>query len=313
MAAFEVNSNDSSTKSKLLADIGWLFDSIAFEKEDGEIVATQLSVDTFAKILYLKGQAEDLRRLKVILILFFTFEQISRGYDPRYTHFFASLLKKTVNQLQKAVRIISLNYDSQFEISYQNYTNDMSIKANRDALGIVTKNVFRRINSTSAETRMPTDRFSIYKINGTCSFYHSRLGSEEIPLETKLTLKENLINWYSGSMKKDGFLEPATSFAWEDEEQSVNGTTLEQTLEAVAGSEILVIIGYSIPYFNRDVDQRILGSLANLNKIYIQDKDPEEVKARLAELLPNVEQIAIGLKSNIDQFFLPTELRNDYL
>lgn len=84
-------------------------------------------------------------------------------------------------------------------------------------------------------------------------------------------------------------------------------------------TEILVVIGYSFPFFNRNIDQVIFGSqnMPRLRKVYIQvsEKDTESVAMRFRSIRPNFthdkmnfNQQPIEFITSVDQFFLPPEL-----
>jgi hypothetical protein len=46
---------------------------------------------------------------------------------------------------------------------------------------------------------------------------------------------------------------------------------MESLLKTTQDTEQVVVIGYSFPFFNRQTDREIFGSMANLTKIYVQD------------------------------------------
>ena len=78
---------------------------------------------------------------------------------------------------------------------------------------------------------------------------------------------------------------------------------------------MLVVIGYSFPYFNREVDRTIVQNMKNLEKVYIQDPYCEDVKESFeavlsVEQLGKVEngQIKIVPKKNTKQFVIPNEM-----
>jgi hypothetical protein len=82
---------------------------------------------------------------------------------------------------------------------------------------------------------------------------------------------------------------------------------LNGALSSIRGSEILVIIGYSFPFFNRNIDQRIIKCFTTNRKIYIQDPKFEEVLSNLESIAPGASRNLVQVK-NMDQFYLPGEL-----
>ena len=83
-------------------------------------------------------------------------------------------------------------------------------------------------------------------------------------------------------------------------------------------SKAVVIIGYSFPFFNRNVDREIFAELNKDVKIYVQDIDPDTVINNLRSVLPTETVFTfepIPKKINpsddyrdISQFYLPAEL-----
>jgi D-ribose pyranose/furanose isomerase RbsD len=60
-------------------------------------------------------------------------------------------------------------------------------------------------------------------------------------------------------------------FSWEnniDHQQAI-----DSAISKLGNTEILVIIGYSFPFFNREIDLKIFNGLRNLKKVYYQVKD----------------------------------------
>lgn len=74
-------------------------------------------------------------------------------------------------------------------------------------------------------------------------------------------------------------------------------------------TNVLVIIGYTFPFFNREIDRRILSKLKPYAKIYIQDLNPQYVKQNLQAVLTDAQRnMHITELERTDQFYLPPEL-----
>lgn len=95
------------------------------------------------------------------------------------------------------------------------------------------------------------------------------------------------------------------NFAWYHDREIVN-----KIIENYDETEILVVIGYSFPFFNREVDRKIIRAMTNLKKIYIQDCVPENIKSRFLSILPDWRERKIEIISvdDVSEFFLPPEL-----
>jgi hypothetical protein len=68
------------------------------------------------------------------------------------------------------------------------------------------------------------------------------------------------------------------------------------------------VIGYSFPFFNREVDRRLIGEMPLLRKIYIQDKDTEAIAQRIKAFRNDYSNIEFVHFKNYSQFVLPNEL-----
>jgi|SRR6187402_223846 len=95
------------------------------------------------------------------------------------------------------------------------------------------------------------------------------------------------------------------NFAWYRDRE-----LLGKIVETYNETEVLVVIGYSFPFFNRDVDREIIRSMSKLRKIYIQDCNPENIKSRFLSILPDWEKnnVQIIPVNDVTEFFLPPEL-----
>lgn len=70
----------------------------------------------------------------------------------------------------------------------------------------------------------------------------------------------------------------------------------------------MVVIGYSFPYFNREIDRNIFKVMPYLKKVYIQDKNPNAVMQSIEAAIPAGLKIQIIPIHDCTQFYLPAEL-----
>lgn len=81
---------------------------------------------------------------------------------------------------------------------------------------------------------------------------------------------------------------------------------------AFAQTEMLVVIGYSMPPVNRAIDMKLLRGMKNIKSIVIQDKNCDIVKQHLAELLDDNQKKAvmnnISFVSDLSAFYIPTSI-----
>jgi hypothetical protein len=260
--------------------------------------ANYASVDTFAKSFEITRKSHELRRLKVSLSAFFIIIQGLKKVDDRYNAFFASIFKELHKQPED-IRILSWNYDSQFEIAFSEYSGDKRLSSNNDLLNIEDKN--SRFNSLD---KLPF----IYKINGTTDFKESSKRNNYSYIDNlKFDKKshEAFVEQFSYARFYDG-LSSNLSFAWENWPES--NKSRDEIKSQLKEFTTLVIIGYSFPFFNREVDRGIFSGLKNLSKIYVQDIYAKEVIEKVEALLPNFEKKNIIPITNCKQFYLPHEL-----
>ncbi|PWS33865.1 hypothetical protein [Pedobacter paludis] len=257
------------------------------------------SVDTYAKKLYHTDQQE-FQKLKITLSFYFTARQIIKQLDKRYDNFFASILQAG-NRLPKKIKVLSWNYDFQLEASFQNFIGG-NLDNSKERLNMFSSYDFEQMEYIY-------DKFSVIKLNGSARM-KSSTGKYLFLIENRNQNQEqlliDLVRNYHRIYEKYSFYSCELKFAWENSSLIDFIKYCHQTLTCI---EVIVVIGYSFPFFNRKVDLAIFENLKNLKRIIIQDKNPEAIKEVLLELL---EQAGISpeviLKSGTDQFFFPKEL-----
>lgn len=261
------------------------------------------SIDTFAKKLYIKGDYENLRRLKVIVSIFFVLEQNNVPYDKRYDTFYASILLDSLNSFPENIRILSWNYDYQFERAFAEYSDKMELSANQDYLNVITKYSYRRPK---------TNQFSILKLNGTSNFIDDKKRSHyEFCSSFDNCISRKLINEvlcnYALILHSDSKLYCGLSFAWET--NILNEIDIiEKSIQETNNTEILIIIGYSFPFFNRDIDRKLINKMGNLKKVYFQSPQADIIKERFLSIRSDIDNKFLLSRFDVGQFLLPNEL-----
>jgi len=305
------------TDGTIVTDLTWLVQSIVTLANDNELEKDKLkhvSIDTFAKKLYITKQEKELVKLKRLLTIYLIYCQYKQT-DIRYDSFFASLLKGKSLKMPDDIRIISWNYDHQFESAFMEYS-DFDLKKAYSALNVINNAVISNEDSQNVDVQ---SKFSIFKVNGSALFYNIKKDFTE--LEKGLD-DEKLANKLA-EIYLQKHLTNSLTFAWEEEQNTEGDSTKHQINELVSlatnDATRLVVIGYSFPYFNRDVDMKMLGQLNDLSHIVIQDlpETIEGVYERLTPLLSENIRKAIGsysisgrlvkvdLLKNHSTFYLP--------
>ena len=273
--------NLNSRVEEIAGDLRWLAES---SRE-------RATVDALAYNCYLRDDKGQMDRLKRALVVFFLLEQARRSVDRRYRDFLSYLgqLDERRNvAMPTDVRVISWNYDIQFEKAYAEFLHPDDYPKIATALQVVPG---------LGEGAYRSDCFSIVKLNGTASMV---LGSHGLARQyNKPYLTDNFEDTlkHVGSYYDTG-ITPYLNFSWENDERR------DHALSRIERAETLVVIGYSFPLVNRDVDREILTCLLRSEKLYVQaGRDGPAVKERLAGL--GVDDERVNLVEDVDQFYIP--------
>ncbi len=285
---------------ELIKDLKWLADICN--------PAKNFSVDTYAKQLYLTQELVEYHKLKNILSFYFTLQQKISNPDVRYKNFWASILE-SAREFPNNIKIISWNYDFQLELSYMDFLKTESLKDAAQQLNISSLEIHRLYKNPK--------EFGIFKLNGSATFNNSDdLSSYSYVVDKFKT--ENIKDFYKeltniyhkfylkNNELKDNF-KNHLSFAWEHD---TNSSFYKQLKNAVSDTEILVVIGYSFPFFNRKIDKLILEDFMgnSLRKVYFQATDAENLKERFLSINNKIKDVELVLRKDLNQFTLPYEL-----
>ena len=264
------------------------------------------TIDTYAKKLILRKEIQDFQYLEQLLTLFFMFEQIQLKPDMRYDTFLANILDNQM-QIPSNIHIISWNYDSQFELAYFGYNSSelLNIGSKRDK---ETKDYnIIKINGTASFQKQDTN-LSIMreKIQKQISDIQNAPKTSSVYQEQRQVLLKHII--YNYQLYIAGRLQNTNlSFAFDN--YSPSEAIYSSINNIVRETDTLVIIGYTFPFFNREIDRRILSKLKPYAKIYIQDLNPQYVKQNLQTVLTDAQRnMHITELERTDQFYLPPEL-----
>lgn len=345
----EVRHKQKKVIAGILKDLRWLLD----EAENFS------SFDTLAKKYYLAGEMENYERLKKCLIFYFTVEQLiffksdlrkdysfdKKKIDKRYGSFISAIATKANGELQlnNNINVLSWNYDLQFELNLQLFKRKRidEIKKNH---GIFPPLYYRENEIASLRKK---DRFSLIKLNGNAVFATSEDESHAFTtvFDHFLTSQEQLLELLLAEWEKfDNYDNSACrffNFAWEanndfdGRKYEAHSALMKDAWAAVGETQILVVIGYSFPIFNREIDNRLFKSMTKLEKVYVQDREPEKIESTMrnafevlqkakivnqfgteTQPLPTIDQsqlrkvykVEFQLEKNTNQFVIPFEL-----
>lgn len=275
-----------------------------------EMCASYPTIDTLARQLYVtKGSymtgyknAFNYEDLKYVLTLALLMLQSHQQRDLRYDGFIASVIKD--DKQLPPMTILSWNYDAQFELAYSGYSSDRYISHVWQEL-----NVLNKTYPTGFDVKKP---FAMVKLNGT-AFFKDITHPVVIQGENVGGLRDcffgeavpkNKYQYGTEYANARGALFTTLSYAWEP---SKDGLFQQQIMKRIYDTETLIVIGYSFPYVNSDMDSFILQNMPGLRNVYIQDPNYEEVKERIETMIPNKPiKVKFEQRSN-QQFFIPKE------
>jgi hypothetical protein len=306
-----LTTSELSTLKRLLEDIKWLH----------EMSKKFYSIDTLAKQLYLTNNIIDLDKLKKTLSIYLTIVQGSKAHDLRYDLFFANLLNTDGTKLKPLpsnINILSWNYDYQIELSISQFHTNVSFNPSviEDFIdGYPRQNKHPYTGSKEMLDFIATPEnipkgFALFKLNGTAGKFINQgkiIERDIIKFSDKIDYG-NLIKKMNSycDMHINGSI-PNIQFAWESE-QPIPKCTKAIAKESTKDTNILVVIGYSFPTFNREIDREIINNMKGLRKIYFQiPEDSSEGVIQRFQAIVGSSTIKIEAITNCDEFFIPYE------
>ncbi|TGL06707.1 hypothetical protein EHQ43_09935 [Leptospira bouyouniensis] len=266
--------------------------------------------DIFAKKAYLSNQTTEYLKIKRALSYYLMMIHIFRGIDSRYYAFLSALIEKRSNhyKLHQEVFVATWNYDLQFASALCNLTNK-TIGYLNDRFDKLTDDAFAPPNTSKQFFRLNGYAGSHLYFNNSldASISGEAFGFiyENISQEEKLT---RLFDLYDHFKSKESDIKYNICFAWDKRE--TDHPSKEDLFDSISEVEVLIVIGYSFPNFNRSIDRRIIRSMPKLRKIYLQDKI-NYMESRILPLVPesvHLERSPREFISELSQFFIPPEL-----
>lgn len=272
------------------------------------------TIDTYSKMLYTTKQFEEYERFKEQIALFFLIWQRKHLHDIRYDTFIASLIDTETGKFPP-MTILTWNYDVQFELSYSKYiTEGKALWKIWDKLNVCCK------SNGSLPKYNVDDPFAYVKLNGSAIFHSSEIDHSSLRYTLQdIMLEQNndklffndICTIYENSQHKNIASVPKyvneLSYAWDD----FGKEYIKQNIEKRGSDcEVLIIIGYSFPYVNREIDRHVFQCMPKIRKIYIQDIDANNIVERVRAIYEYIEKDTpqIIAKTDVGQFLIPNEL-----
>lgn len=250
------------------------------------------TIDTYARKLYLSNSKINkikLKLLKLLLSNFLEFCQMPKTnqnkfdvVDIRYDVLLSSILEKSkLNPiLQDDIRFISWNYDNQLEMALLNF-NDANWKIDK----IMEKYQYYPRNFTKQTENLEQ---KIVKLNGLAGKYLLENSKKNKILNLDNEVGEvNIKNRLRIGFATLNTTEYLINFAWENKTNNISQQAIKYAKEILKNTDKLIVIGYSFPGYNHDVDLDLFKSLKYTAKILYQsrDKNSEHEISKIKALL----------------------------
>ena len=272
-----------------------------------------ISADTIAKKLWLtrnhyqkstnKQNMKRLTEFKAALSAFFMFEQIMNPPDMRYDSFIATISQAN-RDLDKNIKIITWNYDIQFELAARSYFPEFKTFFQLQNF----LNIYPRVEDQNNLSAFDLNKFGVVRLNGTAGMFlgignFKNLFLADLSIEDKVEVfRQILVNYYITS-NNSGHIEETFAFSWEGSQ--ISNEARNHAKKILKSTELLVIIGYSFPIFNKEVDDELVRAVHKTGlKIIIQSPDAIKLKETFMKRY-STSSINIETDTNVDQFYLP--------
>lgn len=257
-------------------------------------------VDTYAKYLHLMHPGgPELQELKRNLSAYFSFKQmLLNARDKRYLPWLVSIMTQKI--FPENVKILSWNYDFQVELASSQIgsSEDIDHKGTSFTYSPSTLSYYPNLDPTFSDHSL----LSLIHLNGIAGFANTDQSAAASIFQKRYRGNVDSILLF---MEQNN-LQSHLHFVWE---KSMYHTSLMNHVKTmIEKTTILVVIGYSFPFFNREVDKQIFAELTkdnSLHKIYFQDPVLTGQQLRAQFSLP--EHLEIVHIQNKENFYIPFE------
>jgi len=299
---FDKIPSDLTENQSLIWDIGYF----------GEKSLKFGTIDTYAKKLNLNNSHSELTRLKLAVSVFFTIWQLTDDktfkrrndtvldeIDRRYISLMASIIQtksQNSNKIKENIRFVTWNYDLQLEFAFKSFCHDTLTWEN------ISQDLKFRINDNK------TSSLEICHLNGYHGFYKTSNKEHHILDRSNSRNINDIIDDISfvAESQSRGTLDITNhiNYAWEENDLAI--ASREEAKRIFSATDILIIIGYSFPNFNKGIDKALFKQLkGRKTKVYFQD--PNASVVFLYQLVDPNDCEIICENDKLDNFILPYE------
>lgn len=272
--------------------------------QDLKVQCAGTTIDSYARKLWLQNDMQGFSRVELLLTIFFVLEQIVHRPDARYWVFLSKVAPRDkasdALRLLEDIGILSWNYDNQIELAYRQFFGD-DYSYIREKLGIYDVKDYEQKHLSQKYCK-------IIKLNGTANFTREEdwLKCSDNNTIDESVLKMILERYNTCSQlgrSCDGMVK--LNFAWE---KQWSKDMLENKIpQLVHDAQALIVIGYTFPDYNREIDRIIFEDMPNLKSIFIQDIDPDRIQENIIAVIPEdkLAEVKIFPRKVVEQFHFP--------
>lgn len=274
----------------------------------------EISLDTLANINF--NNEDKLHQIKVLIWLFFSGQAGKKQLDPRYKHLLINI--RDYNSSSFRVRdnfsFLSWNYDLQLEEAY-------SILAETD-IWRVPNSLYsfpgiHFIKPNALNSKSSPDLFQLIHLNGCGGYYYDQeinsynnwYNCDFDSFDEYEKMLRLIIQKFHTNNSKRNALTNCINFAGED--SPLNEMKKKYVSKVSEKTTHLIVIGYSFPYFNRQMDKEIIDKMDMLEYIFIQDPNADDLEIKIRLRYPllaskiDERKILIYKDKKCDEFHYP--------
>jgi hypothetical protein len=198
--------------------------------------------------------------------------------------------------LKKNIRFVTWNYDLQVEYAFKEFHH------NNLSWEYISQDLSFRIDE---KTNKPLE---VCHLNGYHGFYQTDSKEHHVLDRTESNQIGDILEGLSfvSTSQRRGQLNLTNhiNYAWET--NPIADKTREEAKRIFSETDILIIIGYSFPNFNKDIDNQLFKQL-NGRKTTIYYQDPNASKSFISQLVNPDNCKIICETKKLDNFILPYE------
>jgi hypothetical protein len=213
----------------------------------------------------MRSGGDEFQSLKQGLSEYFALKQVLlRLRDNRYLPWLVSIMKS--KQFPEDVKILNWNYDFQVELSFSEFgfLEDVDHRAGGYNHSGLLLNYYPNLDPTYSDYSI----LSVIHLNGIAGFIKQKeFYTASIYQPGYIAQKETALRFF-----KIHDTDAQINFVWEGKQY--HERLMKHVNKMIEETTILIVIGYSFPFFNREIDKQIFQNLKlnrTFKKIYYQD------------------------------------------